>query len=266
MNLKSLAAVFGLAAVVAMPEMPAFAAGPQDWSPPKQTKPKKKTTKKKKTSSTKATTRKRTATKKSSGSGGLYSVEDPKLTGAGKSSFSNPQYARAVRELGRKQYSRALPRLQKLVKAEPGNADAWNLLGYASRKTGKMDASWNAYRTALKLNPDHKLALEYLGEWYLQKKDVAGAQDLHRRLVKLCPKGCRERGLLENAIIGYSVGTLKPARLKDVQSKLASGGYYKGPIDGQFGKGSRAALKSFQLARNIDEVGLQERTLSALAE
>ncbi len=266
MNVKTLAAVFGLAAVLAIPEVPAFAAGPQNWSPPKQSKPKKKTTKKKKTSSKKATPAKRKSTKKSSGGGGLYSIADPKLTGAQKSSFSNPEYARAVRELGQKKYSRALPRLQKLVKAEPGNADAWNLLGYASRKTGKMDASWNAYRTALQLNPDHKLALEYLGEWYLQKKDVAGAQDLHRRLVKLCPKGCRERGLLENAIIGYSVGALEPARIKTVQSKLASGGFYKGPIDGQFGKGSRSALRSFQIARNIDEVGLQEKTLSALSE
>lgn len=49
------------------------------------------------------------------------------------------------------------------------------------------------------------------------------------------------------------------------QSRLRELGYYRGPVDGDFGRGSRAALARFQRDRGLRPTGsLDERTLRAL--
>jgi tetratricopeptide (TPR) repeat protein len=50
----------------------------------------------------------------------------------------------------------------------PENADAWNLLAYCQRKTGKLDEAFLNYRKALDLKPEFPEAREYLGEAHLQ--------------------------------------------------------------------------------------------------
>ena len=49
------------------------------------------------------------------------------------------------------------------------------------------------------------------------------------------------------------------------QQRLRELGYYRGPIDGDFGRGSRAALSRFQRDRGLRPTGwLDERTIRAL--
>ena len=77
------------------------------------------------------------------------------------------------------------------------NADVWNLLGFTSRKLKKYEQSEAAYERALKLNPQHKGALEYMGELYITIGENIKAKELLTRLKKVCPSGCEELDALE---------------------------------------------------------------------
>ena len=79
-------------------------------------------------------------------------------------------------------------------------ADVYNLLGFALRKTGDFKTSLTYYVKALELQPDHKAAHEYLGELYIQTGDTAKAKEQLAILTQLCPAGCEEREDLEKAI------------------------------------------------------------------
>ena len=77
------------------------------------------------------------------------------------------------------------------------NADVWNLLGFTSRKLKKYEQSEAAYERALKLNPRHKGALEYMGELYITLGENIKAKEILTRLKKVCPSGCEELDALE---------------------------------------------------------------------
>ena len=97
-------------------------------------------------------------------------------------------------------YAAALPTLQALARSEPGDADVANLLGFAYRKTGNLDASADAYERALYLKPDHRGALEYQGELFLTLGDASAAEANLARLQKICPSPCEETDDLAAAI------------------------------------------------------------------
>lgn len=115
----------------------------------------------------------------------------------------DPEFLRASTLIENGEYARALPTLQGLASADPGNADVFNLLGYAYRKTGDLDAAGAAYQRSLRLDPDHIGALEYQGELYLLQGNVAAAEKNVARLMTLCPDGCDERADLENAVVAW---------------------------------------------------------------
>ncbi len=106
-------------------------------------------------------------------------------------------------------YEKAIALLTKAVRADPANADARNLLGFAYRKLGQYDEALIHYQKALALDPGHKGAHEYLGEAYLELGDVAKAEELLAGLVRLCPAGCAEREQLQQAITAHKKA--KPA-------------------------------------------------------
>jgi tetratricopeptide (TPR) repeat protein len=67
-----------------------------------------------------------------------------------------------------------------------------------------MDAAFAAYQEALKLNPRHKHAHEYIGEAYLMANDVAKAEQHLAELQKLCtPIPCEEYKDLKRAVDEY---------------------------------------------------------------
>jgi Flp pilus assembly protein TadD len=98
-------------------------------------------------------------------------------------------------------WKKAVDLLGKAAAAEPKNADIRNWLGFSYRKLGNLDAAFAQYREALKLNPRHKAAHEYIGEAYLMKGDVSNAEQHLAELQKLCtPIPCEEYKELKRAV------------------------------------------------------------------
>jgi len=80
------------------------------------------------------------------------------------------------------------------------HADVYNLMGFSLRKSGDYQTAYTFYRKALEFNPEHKGALEYLGELYAETGEMAKAREHAALLKKLCPEGCEELADLEKAI------------------------------------------------------------------
>lgn len=66
----------------------------------------------------------------------------------------DPQIRLAVALLRQDRTAEATALLLKLTSAEPGNAEAWNVLGLAHRHAGRMAEAVAAYRTGLRILPD----------------------------------------------------------------------------------------------------------------
>lgn len=106
--------------------------------------------------------------------------------------------ARAVLKI--KEYAAAEAMLSKAVKVSPDNADAWNLLGFATRKQGKKDIAEGHYSKALSLNSSHKGALEYQGMLFIETGRMEQARENLKKLDVACLFGCDEFDRLEKAI------------------------------------------------------------------
>lgn len=116
---------------------------------------------------------------------------------------SESDFSRAEYLIKAERYEEAIPLLQKVVAKNARDADAWNYLGFASRKLGKTTEALDYYQKALAIDPNHKGAHEYLGELYLLMKDPAKAQEQLTILKGLCTSGCAEQEDLEQAIADY---------------------------------------------------------------
>jgi tetratricopeptide (TPR) repeat protein len=100
-----------------------------------------------------------------------------------------------------KDFKGALEELMPML-ASIQHADVHNLIGFALRKTGDYGQAYTHYRKALELDPEHKGALEYLGELYVETGQIDKAREHVVILKRLCPKGCEELSDLEAAIAG----------------------------------------------------------------
>ena len=100
-------------------------------------------------------------------------------------------------------YATTLRALAIVTNDEPKNADAWNLTGFALRKSGDYEKARSAYGEALRLKPDHKGALEYMGELHLTLGELPQAEALYDRLKEACSYICSERDTLKKAIKKY---------------------------------------------------------------
>lgn len=124
--------------------------------------------------------------------------------GADDSDSSDPAYLDGKKAIESQEWDRATELLLRAVQADPNNADAHNLLGYAYRKKGAYAASFEHYEQALKLNPRHKHAHEYIGEAYLLTGNLPKAEQHLAELQKLCsPIPCEEYKELKRAVDEY---------------------------------------------------------------
>ena len=87
-----------------------------------------------------------------------------------------------------KDFKGALAELTPML-ATYQHADVYNLMGYSLRKTGDYKQAYTFYRKALDFDPDHKGALEYLGELYVETGQIEKAKENIVRLQQLCPSG-----------------------------------------------------------------------------
>jgi Flp pilus assembly protein TadD len=87
-----------------------------------------------------------------------------------------------------------------------GNADWNNLMGYALRKQASpdLDGAQRFYDAALRLEPQHRGALEYSGELALMKGDLASAEKRLAALSQACGSaGCEELADLQKAVARF---------------------------------------------------------------
>jgi Flp pilus assembly protein TadD len=102
-----------------------------------------------------------------------------------------------------KDWKKAIDDLSRAAAKEPENADIQNFLGYANRKSGNLEAAFKHYNEALKLDPKHRGAHEYIGEAYLMQGNLAKAEEHLAALDKLCLFSCEEYRDLKNSIAEY---------------------------------------------------------------
>jgi tetratricopeptide (TPR) repeat protein len=94
------------------------------------------------------------------------------------------------------------------------SADWNNLMGYSHRKAKTPDyaAAQQYYDSALRIDPQHRGALEYSGELALMKNELSSAQSKLASLDKVCGKSCPEFMQLKTAISSYESTYPIPAR------------------------------------------------------
>ena len=123
----------------------------------------------------------------------------------------DPQYTAAVRAIKAGEYAKAIPLLDGVTSRDGKNADAYNWLAYATRKSGNPGAAIAIYEKALAIDPKHKGAHEYIGEAYLMLGDLPKAKAHLKTLDSLCFT-CEEFRDLKRAVEAYekSGGKSKP--------------------------------------------------------
>ena len=119
----------------------------------------------------------------------------------------DPNYAAGKQALDASDWKAATEAFRKAVEKAPGNANAQNLLAYSYRKSGKLDMAFKHYEEALRLDPKHRGAHEYIGEAYLMAGNLAKAEEHLKALERLCASGCEEYSDLKKAVAEYRRNT-----------------------------------------------------------
>lgn len=104
----------------------------------------------------------------------------------------------------------ALRHFEAARKRFPDSADVHNEIGFTYRKLRQMDKSFEHYKRALAIKPDHRGAHEYIGEAYLMVGDLAGAERHLAELRKLCLVPCDELKELEQAVAAFKATGPRP--------------------------------------------------------
>ena len=118
--------------------------------------------------------------------------EDPVLTAA-RAAIADQDWARA--QAG----------LKDALAANPGNADYHNLYAYSVRKgpSPDMDLVFKHYQEALRIDPKHRGAHEYIGEAYLQANEPDKAREHLAALKRICGESCEEYQDLAKALAAW---------------------------------------------------------------
>jgi tetratricopeptide (TPR) repeat protein len=121
----------------------------------------------------------------------------------------DPDYAAGKKAIEAKDWTSAIRLLSSAALRDTRNADIQNYLGYAHRHAGKMDEAFAHYERALKLNPRHRGAHEYVGEAYLLVGNLGKAEEHLSALRAICVIPCEELEDLEKSIRGYQANLRK---------------------------------------------------------
>ena len=117
----------------------------------------------------------------------------------------DPVMEKVAAATARQDWPAAQSALREALSADPRNADYHNLYAYSLRKGGSPDMNlvFKHYNEALRIDPKHRGAHEYIGEAYLMVGNVAKAKEHLSTLDKLCFLPCSEYNDLKKAIAGH---------------------------------------------------------------
>ena len=87
-----------------------------------------------------------------------------------------------VLDKAKHQYENARGYFASALQRKVDMYEAWNYVGYTSRKLGEYDKALQAYDEALRLNPSYGEAIEYRGEAYLGLNRIEDAKNAYMQL------------------------------------------------------------------------------------
>jgi Tfp pilus assembly protein PilF len=118
---------------------------------------------------------------------------------------SDPVIEKATAATQRQDWAGAAGVLKDALATDPNNASYHNLYAYSVRKGANPDMNlvFKHYNEALRIDPKHRGAHEYIGEAYLMVGNVAKAKEHLSALDKLCFFPCVEYTDLKKSIAEY---------------------------------------------------------------
>jgi len=142
-------------------------------------------------------------------SGAAFAAGDP--GGSSAREVRDPVMDAYNAAANRQDWPAAAAVLQNGLRSSPENADYHNLYAYSIRKGPNPDMSlvFKHYNEALRIDPKHKGAHEYIGEAYLQVGNVAKAKEHLAQLDKICFFGCSEFTQLKKAVAEHEAKVSK---------------------------------------------------------
>ena len=133
--------------------------------------------------------------------GASFAAADTNASGAPV----DPVLESAASASSRNDWAGAQSILKEGLAKSPNNAEYHNLYAYNLRKGPNPDMSlvFKHYNEALRLDPRHRGANEYLGEAYLMVNNLPKAKEQLGVLDKLCFFPCKEYSDLKKSIADY---------------------------------------------------------------
>ena len=135
-------------------------------------------------------------------SGAAFAAGDP------PAAARDPFMEKVSAATARQDWAGAAGVLKEALTASPQNADYHNLYAYSLRKGANPDMNlvFKHYNEALRIDPKHRGAHEYIGEAYLMVGNLPKAKEHLASLDKLCFMPCSEFTALKKAVAGYEAG------------------------------------------------------------
>jgi hypothetical protein len=135
--------------------------------------------------------------------GSVLAAGDP--GGSAAPEGKDPVMEKVAAATSKQDWAGAAGLLKTALSSSPNNAEYHNLYAYSLRKGANPDMSlvFKHYNEALRIDPKHKGAHEYIGEAYLMVGNVAKAKEHLAQLDKLCFFGCAEYTDLKKAIADF---------------------------------------------------------------
>jgi Tfp pilus assembly protein PilF len=118
---------------------------------------------------------------------------------------ADPAIEQATKAVASKDWPQAQSVLKDALSRDPNNADYHNLYAYSIRKGANPDMNlvFRHYNEALRIDPKHRGAHEYIGEAYLMVGNLPKAKEHLSSLDKLCFFPCAEFTDLKKSIAAY---------------------------------------------------------------
>jgi cytochrome c-type biogenesis protein CcmH/NrfG len=118
---------------------------------------------------------------------------------------SDPVLEAAAQAIQVEDWPRAQALMKEVLARDSNDAEYHNLYAYSLRKGANPDMSlvFQHYNEALRLDPKHRGANEYLGEAYLMIGNLPKAKEQLAALDKICFLPCKEYSDLKQHIAEY---------------------------------------------------------------
>lgn len=135
-------------------------------------------------------------------------IHDERAAGA---QVTNPHHAAIKKAADAKDYEGVIQAAQRGLASDSSNADFHNMFAFGHRNKPNPDMAlvFKHYNEALRLDPWHAGAHEYLGEAYVMVGNIAKAKEHLERVRLSCQGRCAEYQKLEKAIQAASAKSTK---------------------------------------------------------